>query len=1094
MPRLPDADALGGLPSGRSGRPIATYDTSAIGAGIADFGRGISQLAAGLDANRKRIEAAQTEARFQSLITQEATTWDAAQQNMPVGGTGFAEGYVKNTVNPLATAFLGPLSPELAAEYGPRLAALQRSRVTGGLSAEHAETLRYAQQVNKDNLNNNLLPRAAAVQDDAEMAALIEDAYRSIDMKPGLTPAQRDLERQDARERIQDARMNALTPEAQLEALGPVAVTPEARAFIASRGSGLDLNGVNPVFASRLQTAITAAEAATGAKATITDVSRTPERQAQYYADYTQRAVVWNGVTYQPQRQGGLAAPPGQSRHQSGQAADIARGPVLTWLHEHASEYGLGFLEGQAFRADPVHIQLAGAAAPSGASAPVFTDAIPYERRVAYAEAAQKDINDRRTVYAGGVADAAAYVAAGNPVPPEYSPEAIAANLGATPAAANAAREMWQAVEYAATADAVRFATPEEVQGVVSHTLAELNNPQSPIDYRDRAKQAQDLIEIVSDRNKALADDPAGYAQQDTNVGKAWDAYLAAATNREGDIASTARASAAYSTLALQMQDRLGVPPSEQRLLSPAAGAAIVEQFKSGGENGGQNPATFIRSLAAQWGNNWPRVFGELSDKLPGTVLVIGAMDLPEQGLAAEKLAEASMIGKSALEEQFSNENVSAVRDALPGALQDFQGTIANTVGGARTYGVFSEASKLLAYSYMREGDTPESAVNRAVQDILGRKYAFNGTFRVPREYDVDAVSRGASAALSNLDPAGLDLPQSLIGLNEDETRVAYLEALQSGGFWVTAPDETGLMLYEGTTRAAVTRNGEPVIVPWADLTRTGAVSSLLPGVAAAQGAPGRAGAALGAELGRLLGGEESGPGVVAPGPVPTPVEPGRPATRLEVTPGPATRVEPSPVPGQPVLPGGAAFPVDPTRSQAPVTETRPAGGVVLPGAPSRGQVDVTNPATTVQATANAAPVLPGRPAETVGFGPQANAGGDFAGMPVHPVWIGEEPPLLGELPDAMKTQVQAAAKEAGVSADAMVEDVWDVAQHLNGSPAWNSEKAPLLDNLDSETQAWVRKRARESGREPQAEIENIFDAWARWVYGGLLVNIVGGG
>jgi len=43
MAILPDDTALGGLPSGNSGRPIASYDTSAIGAGISELGKGMRQ-------------------------------------------------------------------------------------------------------------------------------------------------------------------------------------------------------------------------------------------------------------------------------------------------------------------------------------------------------------------------------------------------------------------------------------------------------------------------------------------------------------------------------------------------------------------------------------------------------------------------------------------------------------------------------------------------------------------------------------------------------------------------------------------------------------------------------------------------------------------------------------------------------------------------------------------------------------------------------------------------------------------------------------------------------------------------------------------
>ena len=130
--------------------------------------------------------------------------------------------------------------------------------------------------------------------------------------------------------------------------------------FLEDRGTGLNVEGINPVFAANVALALEAAETATGESAQINSLVRSNERQAQLYANFTQEPVVYNGITYQPGAAGGLAAPPGQSWHNVGAAVDIQAGAVLDWLHEHAAEFGLEFLPGNAFTADPGHMQLAG--------------------------------------------------------------------------------------------------------------------------------------------------------------------------------------------------------------------------------------------------------------------------------------------------------------------------------------------------------------------------------------------------------------------------------------------------------------------------------------------------------------------------------------------------------------------------------------------------------------------------------------------------------------------------------------------------------------------------------------------------------------
>lgn len=131
--------------------------------------------------------------------------------------------------------------------------------------------------------------------------------------------------------------------------------TGSSQAFLTERfaGSNVTINGVNPDFGSRLARAINDAEAATGARATITSAFRTTAQQQQLYQAYLAGDI-------------GLAAPPGRSRHEIGAAADIAAGPVLDWLHANAANYGLAFLTGDAFAVDPGHIQLAGEGSPVG--------------------------------------------------------------------------------------------------------------------------------------------------------------------------------------------------------------------------------------------------------------------------------------------------------------------------------------------------------------------------------------------------------------------------------------------------------------------------------------------------------------------------------------------------------------------------------------------------------------------------------------------------------------------------------------------------------------------------------------------------------
>lgn len=112
--------------------------------------------------------------------------------------------------------------------------------------------------------------------------------------------------------------------------------------------------GLTPEMAARLRAAGEAYEKETGQKANYGEMFRDMARQQRYYNAYRSGG-------------GGLAAPPGRSRHQSGIATDVPRGGFRNWLAagdknapggRHAGKYGLEFLTGRSYAVDPVHVQM----------------------------------------------------------------------------------------------------------------------------------------------------------------------------------------------------------------------------------------------------------------------------------------------------------------------------------------------------------------------------------------------------------------------------------------------------------------------------------------------------------------------------------------------------------------------------------------------------------------------------------------------------------------------------------------------------------------------------------------------------------------
>lgn len=337
--------------------------------------------------------------------------------------------------------------------------------------------------------------------------------------------------------------------------------------------------------------------------------------------------------------------------------------------------------------------------------------------------------------------------------------------------------------------------------------------------FADAQKRQQVLTHAIQVVRKQQDDDPAAYTLAHASTVKAaWDVMTRAMDDPGAPAATKQAVAAKYAQAAIAEQERLGI--DKPQILPQSYADQIVKQF-SDQKQGGENAAQLVQSQASLWGSYWPQVYGQLSAKLPGAALVIGSGLAPAP---AAMMAEASTLKRSELVDGMDPATTKDVSDALRSDMTDFQATTAQQAGGTNTFNTIFDNTEKLALMYVRQGKKPVAAANEAYQDVIGGKYQFAGTYRVPSQYNAGEIAAGAGVALTNIDPVNLKLPVSLAGLDETQTRNAYVSAIQTNGYWVTAPDESGLVLY-AKGAAVLDAAGKPIRRTWAQLQKAAAGS-----------------------------------------------------------------------------------------------------------------------------------------------------------------------------------------------------------------------------------------------------------------------------
>jgi len=324
---------------------------------------------------------------------------------------------------------------------------------------------------------------------------------------------------------------------------------------------------------------------------------------------------------------------------------------------------------------------------------------------------------------------------------------------------------------------------------------------------------------------KMREDDPATYVLSSSQpVGESYRKMQSVLENPQASNEARTQAAQAYAAASIAEQRRLGV--GEPRLLSKADSDSVAQKFA--GSVAGEPMAQHVQALSAMWGNYWPTVYKQLiADKaLPPAAVVIGS------GMTGSAAADMAMASKFKDEELLVGlaDPKAAKKDTgeyVTKALEEFRSTMVGadgnqrTVGGVDTYNLFHAQTEKLALYYVGQGMSEKDAAKKAANaTILGRYDFVNqyGPYRVPKTENVGKVTDGAHYAIQTIKPDDIAMPETL--RKDSFVRSDVVKSIKRKGYWVTAPDESGLVLFHGDTRAPILRaDGQPFQYTWQQLS-----------------------------------------------------------------------------------------------------------------------------------------------------------------------------------------------------------------------------------------------------------------------------------
>jgi hypothetical protein len=357
--------------------------------------------------------------------------------------------------------------------------------------------------------------------------------------------------------------------------------------------------------------------------------------------------------------------------------------------------------------------------------------------------------------------------------------------------------------------------------------------PKAGEGYADQARRQDILIQARQKLNDQRDKDPAGFAVERLPAsGEAYRGFLQTLSNPAASDDDRRAAARKYSDAVSLEQSRIGIAKEHQQVVP----SQYVENFNQTVTNAAasEDPQKrmalvgMIRREADMWGENWPSVMRQLAPTAQPVVRAIAA------GADPVAMTRLLSLGKDESPAKLLKEQNETKAADLDKAINQEMAPFLQTLVGRqrdRDYTAYFNLARQLGALYVRDGKSASDAASAAFGDLIGKRYDFRDTWRIPKSTGVapDDVQAGTVAVRRELKAAagpdrqanafGIRPAENDMGLSDNDAD-SFSKVARDGKF-ITSPDNAGLNLVYGD-KFVRTQDGKPFFLSWSQLAKLG--------------------------------------------------------------------------------------------------------------------------------------------------------------------------------------------------------------------------------------------------------------------------------